>query len=163
MIKKTVPAIALGLITLALAGCVQPAGSISAPYAGAPVQSAVPNSPYRATIQTPPPAPRMNAPVQSAVPGSTSLDERVLVNPGPVDSRTGMYQAALVSVMGGADSGRYTVMFRPERSTPAQVDAAPATICAQSGSSVVSSRTNSPSSGSAMPGIQIMIVECSAA
>lgn len=144
--------------SLLLAGCVQQPGVATGPYVGAPVQSAVPGSAQRS--QGTAPAPIIAAPVQSAVP-TRSDAANTAMRSGPVDARTGLQQAALVSISGSADS-RYTVLLRPDRANPGQVDAAPARLCGQDGRGVASSRTNSPGSGSAMPGVQIMIVECSA-
>lgn len=141
--------VALVLGALALSGCVQTATApvvTAPPPAAAPIAPPVPRTVTPVTPVTPPPAPAPVAPVAT----------------GPVDSRTGLHQAAVVAVTGDADS-RFTVLFRPSLTAPSNVEAAPAAICRQAGRSVESSRTNAPGGASAMPGVQIMIVECTAA
>ena len=44
-----------------------------------------------------------------------------------------------------------------------KIEAAPAQLCRAAGRDVAESRTNKPGAGSAMPGVQMMIVTCSAA
>ena len=138
-----------------LAALVLSACAVAPTAPTAPVQSAVPPaSPHR-------PAPSLSAPVisdstapvQSAVPAASRYS-------GAIDGRTGMRQSAVVAVNGDAASG-YTMLYRPSQTEPASVDAAAGKLCGSSG--VASSRKNSPGSGSAMPGVQIMIVKCNAA
>lgn len=142
------------LAVLALSACaVAPVAPTAPP---APVTSAVPPaSPYRiAPRRDPAPVVSSNpAPVESAVPVPRTYS-------GAVDSRTGLRQAAVVAVSGDASSG-YTMLYRPSQTEPASVDGAAGKLCGSAG--VASSRTNSPGSGSAMPGVQIMIVKCNAA
>lgn len=135
------------LAVCALAGCMAPA----TPPTPQPAP-AVPAAPAAPRPVTPPApvAPPVAAPV--APPAPT----------GPVDSRTGLHQASLISVTGDADS-RFTVLFRPAQTDDAKIDAAPAQLCRQAGRSLEDSRTNKPGAGSAMPGVQMMIVTCSAA
>lgn len=143
------PATMLGLVGLLLAGCVQPTTT-------APVTAPPPVAAPRPQAATPAPAP---APVTQVAPAAPAAPTR---HTGPVDSRTGLQQAALVSISGDVDS-RYIVFMRPAQANPGQVEAAPAKLCGQDGRSVANSKTNSPGAGAAMPGVQIMIVECSAA
>lgn len=151
---------AAAMMALTLAGCVavpaanapaappaparpalEPVGPVPSPYGTAIAR--VPDAPRPTPVAvTPPPAPPP-APVIS----------------GPLDPRTGMHQSAVVAVSGDAAS-RFTVLFRPGGTDAAKVSAAPAKLCGGAGKSVGSSRTNSPGSGSAMPGVQIMIVTC---
>lgn len=135
------------LAALLLAGCVQTVPvSAPPPVAAAPAVPAVP--PVAApTVRPAPPAPIPAAP---AIPA------------GPVDSRTGLHQAALISVTGDADS-RFTVLFRPAQTDAGKISAAPAQLCRQAGRDLKDSRTNKPGAGSAMPGVQMMIVTCTAA
>ena len=81
---------------------------------------------------------------------------------GPVDGRTGLHQASVIAVSGDADS-RFTVLFRPAQTDASKVEAAPAQLCRNAGRGLDSSRTNKPGAGSAMPGVQMMIVTCTAA
>ena len=150
--RNKINMIALPLVALGLAACAQaPAPTGPQP----PVQSAVPQqslpsriiSPYRTPDTT-----TSSAPVTSAVPDRSGPS-------GPLDARTGLHQSALVSVSGSADS-QFIVLFRPGQTASSNVDAAPAKLCGSAG--VASSRTNSPGSGSAMPGVQTMIVKCGA-
>lgn len=145
---------AMLLAALALSACaVAPVGPTPI-VPNAPVQSAVPPaSPYRPRLSRPAPVVTSPAPVQSAVPDAPRYS-------GAIDSRTGLRQSAVVAVSGDASSG-YTMLYRPANTEPASVDAAAGKLCGSSG--VSSSRTNSPGSGSAMPGVQIMIVKCNAA
>ncbi|MCZ0962164.1 hypothetical protein [Paracoccus benzoatiresistens] len=137
----------LSLLALcALAGCVQPA---TVPVPQAPAAPAAPAAP-RVVTPAVPAAPPVAAPAAPAAPT------------GPVDSRTGLHQASLISVSGDADS-RFTVLFRPAQTEAARIDAAPAQLCRQAGRGLEDSRTNKPGAGSAMPGVQMMIVTCSAA
>ncbi|TRW98357.1 hypothetical protein FNJ84_06150 [Paracoccus sp. M683] len=150
--------IALLLTTLTLAGCAQPfgAGPGTQPQIQPPVQSAVPNRARdRLTARDIEPAPEVGSPVASAVPARSGPT-------GPIDGRTGLHQAALVSISGSADS-QYTVLFRPSATDQTHIENAPARLCDEAGRALASSRTNSPGSSSAMPGVQIMIVTCGAA
>ncbi|AUH34977.1 hypothetical protein [Paracoccus tegillarcae] len=156
MIQRTRPIAALGLIALTLAACAQPIANPAELGPNAPVRSAVPESPYRAAtsrMRPAQPAPVIAAPipVAPAVPTGPS---------GPLDARTGLHQSALVSVSGSADS-QFIVLFRPGQTDSDSIDTAPGKLCGATG--VASSRTNSPGSGSAMPGVQTMIVKCGAA
>lgn len=139
------------LAAFALSACaVAPVAPTAPP---APVQSAVPPaSPYRSVLTRPEPVVSIAAPVVSAVPDAPRYS-------GAVDGRTGLRQSAVVAVSGDAASG-YTMLYRPDDTEPASVDAAAGKLCGSSG--VASSRKNSPGSGSAMPGVQIMIVKCNA-
>ncbi|MDQ1900024.1 hypothetical protein RAH32_06160 [Paracoccus sp. WLY502] len=130
-----------------LAGCVQmtPAGQQPAPVAPAPA----PVVPPVATMPVPQ-SPQVVAPPAPALPT------------GPVDSRTGLHQAAVIAVTGDADS-RFTVLFRPARTDAGKIEAAPVQLCRSAGRGLEDSRTNKPGAGSAMPGVQMMIVTCSAA
>lgn len=134
---------------LALAGCVQPTmrTPTAAPVAAAPVIPAAPR------VVKPVVTPVAVTPVQPVAPAAPS---------GPLDARSGLHQAALVSIAGSADS-RFTVLFRPALTEPSRVNAAPAQLCKQAGRDLKNSRTNSPGASSAMPGVQVMIVECNAA
>lgn len=152
MTRTLKPAAMLGLVATLVAGCVQP------PMAGAPVTGAPATTP-QAPAATSPKPPVIPAPVTPPVPVAPAQPE---LKTGPVDSRTGLQQAALVSISGDVNS-RYIVLLRPEQANPGQVDAAPAKLCGQDGRSVANSKKNAPGAGSAMPGVQIMIVECSAA
>ncbi len=73
-----------------------------------------------------------------------------------------MHQAAVVSISGNAER-HFTVLFRPALTEPARIEAAPAQICQSAGRSLAGSKTNTPGSSSAMPGVQTMIVHCAAA
>lgn len=150
-LRTAKPVAMLGFVAAMVAGCVQPtttAPVTTAPPTPAPVQ--------RPQVATPAPTPAPVAPTTPAAPAQPTRHS------GPVDSRTGLQQAALVSISGDVDS-RYIVLLRPAQANPGQVEAAPAKLCGQDGRSVDNSKTNSPGSGAAMPGVQIMIVECSAA
>lgn len=137
----------------ALAGCAQHASI----RAGQPLPVAPATSTTVATAPTvvlPSPAPVASTPLPSpAVPVTPS---------GPLDARSGLHQASVVSISGSADS-HFTVMLRPALTEPSRINAAPAQLCQQAGRSLKSSKTNTPGTSSAMPGIQMMIVECSAA
>ncbi|WP_188715263.1 hypothetical protein [Paracoccus acridae] len=130
-----------------LAGCVQvtPAAQQPAPVAPAPA----PAAPPVASLPVPP-SPPVVAPPAPALPT------------GPVDSRTGLHQASVIAVTGDADS-RFTVLFRPAQTDAGKIEAAPAQLCRSAGRGLENSRTNKPGAGSAMPGVQMMIVTCSAA
>lgn len=132
------------LAAFALSGCMQPA-TAPAPAPQSPASPQAPAAPRVVTPAAPPAAP----------PAPAALS-------GPVDSRTGLHQAALISVSGDADS-RFTLLFRPSLTEAARIDAAPAQLCRQAGRDLKDSRTNTPGAGSAMPGVQMMIVTCSAA
>lgn len=136
-------------VVLALAGCV---ATPMTPSVQAPSRSAAAPSPYR-TAPEPSAVQPAPVPVVPAAPAAPAYS-------GATDSRTGLRQAAVVAVTGNEASG-YTVLFRPARTEPASVDAAPRQLCGDAG--VASSRTNAPGSSSAMPGVQIMIVKCGAA
>ena len=79
-----------------------------------------------------------------------------------MDNRSGLHQASVIAITGDADS-RFTVLFRPAQTDAAKIEAAPAQLCRQAGRDLDSSRTNKPGAGSAMPGVQMMIVTCTAA
>ena len=141
------PRLSAILAVCVLAGCMQP---VAAPAPEqAPAAPAAPAAP-RVVVPTVPAAPPVAAPAAPALPT------------GPVDGRTGLHQAAVISVTGDADN-RYTVLFRPAQTDAAKIEAAPAQLCRQAGRDVTDSRTNKPGAGSAMPGVQMMIVTCSAA
>lgn len=140
------PRLSAILAACALAGCMAPA---TAPAPQAPAAPVAPAAPRVATPSVPV-TPTVTPPAAPAVPT------------GPVDGRTGLHQAALISVTGDADS-RFTVLFRPAQTDAAKIDAAPAQLCRQAGRGLEDSRTNKPGAGSAMPGVQMMIVTCSAA
>ncbi|MBU3029944.1 hypothetical protein [Paracoccus marinaquae] len=134
------------LAVLVLAGCmVAPPSAMIAPAPRTP--AAAITSPYAPATTAP------TAPTLPEVPAAPTFS-------GAVDGRTGMRQAAVVAVSGDAGSG-YTVLFRPAQTEPASVNGVPGRLCGDTG--VASSRTNSPGAGSAMPGVQIMIVKCGAA
>lgn len=134
--------LAMGL----LAGCVQ---TVTAPAPVAPPPPAVPAVP-RVVVPVAPVAPPVAVP---AVPPVVS---------GPVDGRSGLHQASVISITGDADR-RFTVLFRPAQTDAARIEAAPAQLCRGAGRDVADSRTNKPGAGSAMPGVQMMIVTCTAA
>lgn len=143
---------AMLLAALAMAGCAQPMMRTPAPGAvAAPVAVPAPAAPVAPRVVTPVITPV--APAQPAAPAAPS---------GPVDVRSGLHQAAVVSIAGNADS-RFTVLFRPALTEPSRVDAAPAQICRNAGRDLKTSRTNTPGASSAMPGVQVMVVECTAA
>lgn len=129
-----------------LAGCVQTVPVAAPPPVAAP---AVP-APPPVAVPSVPVSPPVAAPV--APPAPT----------GPVDGRSGLHQASVISITGDADS-RFTVLFRPAQTDAAKIKAAPAQLCRQAGRDLDSSRTNTPGAGSAMPGVQMMIVTCTAA
>lgn len=131
-----------------LAGCVQTA-TAPVPAAPPPAVPAVPAVP-RAVVPPRPVMPPVAVPAVPAVPS------------GPLDSRSGLHQASVIAITGDADS-RFTVMFRPAQTDAAKVEAAPAHLCRGAGRTVTDSRSNTPGAGSAMPGVQMMIVTCSAA
>ncbi|WP_295048603.1 hypothetical protein [uncultured Paracoccus sp.] len=135
------------LAVLLLAGCMQ-----AVPVAAPPPVAAVPAVPAVPPVAAPVlrPAPPVPVPAVPAVPT------------GPVDSRTGLHRASVISVTGDADS-RFTVLFRPAQTDAGKISAAPAHVCRQAGRDLGSSRTNTPGAGSAMPGVQMMIVTCAAA
>ena len=145
------PALALAGL-LALAGCVPPpAATTTATAPVTPGSSSTAGSPYAPpparTIPEPTTPPAEVAPPAPAAPSYS----------GPVDSRTGMRQSAVVSVSGDATRG-FSVIYRPKNTEPASVEGAAATLCGDAG--VASSRTNSGGGASAMPGVNIMIVKC---
>lgn len=134
------------LAALLLAGCVQTVPVAAPPPVAAPAVPSVPRV-------TPPPVPvNPPVPVPAAPPAPT----------GPVDNRSGLHQASVIAITGDADS-RFTVLFRPAQTDAAKIEAAPAQLCRQAGRDLDSSRTNKPGAGSAMPGVQMMIVTCAAA
>lgn len=138
------------LAALALAGCAQP--MMRTPSAGAPASVAPP-----APVATP--APRVVAPV--VTPAAPAQPAAPAAPTGPADARSGLHQASVVSIAGSADT-RFTVLFRPALTEPSRIDAAPAQLCRQAGRDLKTSRTNKPGASSAMPGVQVMVVECSA-
>ncbi len=144
---------ALMLAALTLAGCAQPMmrtptpGAVAAPAAVPAPAAPAPTTPVIAPVIAP------VAPVQPPAPAAPS---------GPVDVRSGLHQAAVVSIAGSADS-RFTVLFRPALTEPTRIEGAPAQICRNAGRELKTSRTNKPGSSSAMPGVQVMVVECTAA
>ena len=149
---------ALLLSALTLSGCVGYA-SIRAgqPLPAAPAASA-PTTTAATTAAAP--APRVVTPPPASTPAPAPAAPAAPA--GPLDARSGLHQASVVSISGGADS-RYTVLFRPALTEPSRIEAAPAQLCRQAGRSLKSSKTNKPGSSSAMPGVQMMIVECGAA
>lgn len=122
-----------------------------------------PTPPVKSAAPAPRPAPAATSPYATA-PAPTPSVQPAAVKPsgptGPVDGRTGLHKAALVSVAGSAES-QFIVLFRPGQTSSGNISGAPAKLCGSAG--VASSRTNSASSGSAMPGVQTMIVKCGAA
>ena len=138
---------AAGLLAVVLlAGCVQTVPIAAPPPVAAPAVPAMPRV-------TPPPVPvNPPVPVPAAPPAPTS----------PVDNRSGLHQASVIAITGDADS-RFTVLFRPAQTDAAKIEAAPAQLCRQAGRDLDGSRTNKPGAGSAMPGVQMMIVTCTAA
>ncbi len=146
-VPLNMPGLPAFLAVCALAGCMQPVAA-PAPQP-APVAPAAPAAPRVVTPKAPV-APPVAEPAAPAVPT------------GPLDSRTGLHQASLISVTGDADS-RFTVLFRPAQTEAARIDAAPSQLCRDAGRDLKDSRTNKPGAGSAMPGVQMMIVTCSAA
>ena len=143
------PALAVAGL-LALAGCVPPPGAPTTTG-----RSAAATSPYAmapAAPRTPPPAIRPPAEIAPPTPVAPSFS-------GPMDSRTGMRQSAVVSVSGNADRG-FSGIFRPKQTEPASVDGAAARLCGDAG--VASARTNSGGGSSAMPGVSVMVVKCGA-
>ena len=147
---------AAAMMALALAGCV------AVPAANAP---AAPPAPARPALEPVGPVPSPYGTAIARVPDAPRPTPVAVTPPpapvisGPLDPRTGMHQSAVVAVSGDAAS-RFTVLFRPASTDAGKVSAAPAKLCGGAGKSVGSSRTNSPGSGSAMPGVQIMIVTC---
>ncbi|WP_299838512.1 hypothetical protein [uncultured Paracoccus sp.] len=145
------------LAALALSACAVAPMATNAPVAPPVTSAPPPASPYRTL-----PAP---APTRPAVPVAPTTPVAPATPPAPTysggfDGRTGLRQSAMVGLSGDAASG-YTMMYRPARTEPATVDAAAGKLCGDAG--VASSRSNSAGSGSAMPGVQIMIVKCNAA
>ncbi|MDO5706899.1 MAG: hypothetical protein Q4G49_17740 [Paracoccus sp. (in: a-proteobacteria)] len=133
-----------------LAGCVQTvAPPMVAPAPVAPVSRPAP-------VAVTPPAPVVVAPVVATPAPDPARPAAVAI--GPRDGRTGLPQASVVSVAG--DSNRYTVLFRPNQADAASIAAAPARLCGAA--PVSNSRTQPPRAGSAMPGVQILVVECGA-
>lgn len=144
---RTLPRLSALLAVCALTACMAPAeGPAPVPTPAAPAAPALP----RAVAPAAPVAPPVAAPAAPAVPT------------GPVDGRTGLHQASVIAVSGDADS-RFTVLFRPAQTDTSKVEAAPAQLCRSAGRDLDSSRTNKPGAGSAMPGVQMMIVTCTAA
>lgn len=142
----TMPRLSAILAIGLLAGCMQ---AVPAPVAPPPAVPTVPAVP-RAVVPPVPVAPPV--PVPAVPPVAT----------GPVDTRSGLHQASVISITGDADS-RYTVLFRPAQTDGAKIQAAPAQLCRGAGRDLADSRTNQPGAGSAMPGVQMMIVTCTAA
>lgn len=141
------PRILLLLAVCGLAACMQPAAApVPVPLPAPPAAPAAP----RVVVPTVPVAPPVAAPAAPALPT------------GPVDGRTGLHQASVIAVTGDADS-RFTVLFRPAQTDAGKIEAAPAQLCRSAGRGLADSRTNKPGAGSAMPGVQMMIVTCSAA
>ena len=157
IVRPTRTRMALTLLAaLALSACAVAPVATTAPTA--PVTSAKPPaSPYR-TLPAPAPS-RPAVPVAPAAPVAPATPPAPTYS-GGFDGRTGLRQSAMVGLSGDAASG-YTMMYRPARTEPASVDAAPGKLCGDAG--VASSRSNSAGSGSAMPGVQIMIIKCNAA
>ena len=152
------------LMVLAMAGCVAVPATTPPP---APVAPAAPRlepvgpvpSPYGTAIARVPDAPAPAATPVAAVP-VPSRPAVPAAPTGPRDGRTGLHQAAVVAVTGDATRG-FSVLYRPTATDAASVSAAPAKLCG--GSGVASSATNSPRAGSAMPGVNVMVVKCGAA
>lgn len=144
----TLPRLTAILAAGLLAGCVQTA-TAPVPVAPPPSVPAAPAVP-RAVVPVVPVAPPVPAP---PVPPVAS---------GPVDGRSGLHQASVIAITGDADS-RFTVLFRPAQTDAGKISAAPAQLCRGAGRDVAGSRTNAPGAGSAMPGVQMMIVTCTAA
>ena len=142
---------------LALAGCMPPPATAPATAPSTAGSTATAASPY-----APPPARATPAPVITPPEEVTPAPEPVPATPsysGPVDSRTGMRQSAVVSVSGNEARG-YSVIYRPKNTEPASVDGAAAKLCGDAG--VASSRNNSGGGASAMPGVNVMVVKCGA-
>ena len=145
---RNLPRLSALLAVCALTACMAPAeGPAPVPTPAAPAAPALP----RAVAPAAPVAPPVAAPAAPAA-----------VPTGPVDGRTGLHQASVIAVSGDADS-RFTVLFRPAQTDASKVEAAPAQLCRSAGRDLDSSRTNKPGAGSAMPGVQMMIVTCTAA
>lgn len=145
-----------GLVAL-LSGCLAPMTPPSAgwsqrqaPAAAAPRPGANPAAMSATTLPGTPDAAPQPVAVAPAAPRYS----------GGVDARTGLRQGAVVALTGDRATG-FNLLFRPDRTEPASVEAAPARLCGSTG--VASSRKNTPGAGSAMPGVQIMIVKCGAA
>ena len=128
-----------------LSGCVQPMPTVQ-PAPAAPPVPPVSTVPARPVPVVPPVAPPPAPPLPS----------------GPAEARSGLHQAAVISITGDADS-RFTVLFRPALTDPGRIAAAPAQLCRQAGRDLADSRSNTPGAASAMPGVQMMIVTCTPA
>lgn len=156
-VSRPVPALLLA--ALALSACVPTTGPapVTPPPAAAPVPRVEGVAPVPSPYASDATAVVADAQVQPVVapvaPATPSYA-------GAVDARTGMRQAAIVSVRGDASEG-FTVLYNPDRTEAASVSAAPAKLCGSAG--VASSRSNSQKSSSALPGVQFMIVKCGAA
>ncbi|MDO5614359.1 MAG: hypothetical protein Q4G14_14100 [Paracoccus sp. (in: a-proteobacteria)] len=144
--------IAALILFTGLAGCVQ---TVAPPPVATPAPTPVVAAP-RPVVSVPAnPAP--TTPVVAVPAPDPARPAAVAV--GPRDARTGLPQSSLVSVAGDASS-RFTVLFRPNQADAASISAAPARLCGASG--VANTRTQAPRAGSAMPGVQILVVECGA-
>lgn len=136
---------ALAVAGALLAGCMAPAPVVPPAPAAPPVPVVAPVParpvPVLAPVAPPPPPP---------------------VPSGPTEARSGLHQAAVVAITGDADR-RFTVLFRPALTDAGRIAAAPAQLCRQAGRDLADSRTNTPGTASAMPGVQMMIVTCTAA
>lgn len=128
-----------------LSGCVQPM----------PVVQPAPEAPPVPSVSTVPPRPVPVVPPVAPPPAPPAPS-------GPTEARSGLHQAAVISITGDADS-RFTLLFRPALTDPGRIAAAPAQLCRQAGRDLADSRSNTPGAGSAMPGVQMMIVTCTAA
>lgn len=146
----------------ALAGCVQPVVMPAAPRP-APVTPAPSTAPVPRPVAPPVHVPDAPAAIPAPAPATATVAPTTAPNPapaapsGPLDSRTGLHQAAIVAVTGNATRG-FTVLLRPDATQPARISAAPGKLCGAKG--VASSATNTPKSGSAIPGVQVMVVKC---
>lgn len=145
------------LAALSVSGCVAVVAPPEAPTAPAAVPPvARPATVPAATVNRVPDAPPA-APVVAPAATPAAVTPRAS---GPIDARTGLHQSAVVAVTGNATRG-YSVLFRPAQTDSDKVAAAPAKLCGSAG--VASSRNQPPRSGSAMPGVAVMVVTCGAA
>lgn len=150
----SIPLPRLALLTLIAAGAVLSGCAAPMPAVVAPAAAPPPVAPVPALPAPPAPPPPVLAPV--APPPAPPMAS------GPTDARSGLHQNSVIAITGDADS-RFTVLFRPALTDPGRVAAAPAQLCRQAGRDLAGSRMNTPGAGSALPGVQMMIVSCTAA
>lgn len=77
---------------------------------------------------------------------------------GGIDPVTGLDRLAIVNLVPTTDGMR--VYYREAATTPEQVAAVPADVCAAKGGSVVSANTREPEQPRELPGVRIMTVQC---